>query len=85
MTREIKRPLKRSFIIGCVVFVLTLCIGLSLINYSGYKGTLYGQYEDYLSNLLRYTAQKVDVDDLAECIRTGKESEKFKELQSFLD
>ena len=46
MTREIKRPLKRSFIIGCVVFVLTLCIGLGLINYSGYQGTLYGQYED---------------------------------------
>ena len=85
MKREIKRPLKRRFIIGCVVFVLTLCIGLGLINYSGYKGTLYGQYEDYLSNLLRYTAQKIDVDDLAECIRTGKESEKFKELQSFLD
>ena len=85
MNRNIRRPLRKGITTGCVIFVLILCFGLGVINYSSYRKTLYNHYEDYVSNLLLYTSGRIDVDDLEECIRTGNESEKFKELQFFLD
>ena len=85
MNRNIRRPLRKGIIIGCVLFVIVLCLGLGLINYSSYRKTLYNHYEDYMTNLLTYASTRIDVDDLKECINTGKESEKFKELQGFLD
>ncbi len=85
MNRNIKRPLRKGITIGCVLFVVVLCLGLGIINYSSYRKTLYNQYEDYIRNLLRYTAAGIDTDDLEECINTGNESEKFKKLQLFLD
>ena len=38
-----------------------------------------------VSIILRYVEAEIDTDDLAECIRTGVESEKYHELQTVLD
>ena len=46
---------------------------------------MYNHYEEHITSLLNYTAKNIDADDLEQCINTGKESEKFKQLQTFLD
>ena len=85
MKNTIKRPLKRSFIKGCVLFILVLCLMLVAVSFSGYRQTLYQQYDKYISNLLNYTAAHIDTDDLKRCIETGERSETFYELKAFLD
>lgn len=82
---SVKKPLKRSIIAGCVMFVMVLCLMLGLLNYFVYSWTLYGNYEHFITNTLNYVAANIDVDDLEQCIETGVESEKFKQLQTLLD
>lgn len=69
----------------CGIAFSVLCIVLTLINYFSFRNMLFGQYDDHLKNVLKNTACEIDVDDLAECIRTGQESEAYHRLQKELD
>ena len=80
-----KKPLKRSFLIGTLAFILLLSAVLSLTQYVRYRRMLYHRYELYIENVLNLAAGAIDTDDLAACMRTGVESEKYQALQSFLD
>lgn len=80
-----RRPLRRSILIGMLLFLAALCLLMGYIQNIHYSQTLYGQYQNYIRNVLSYAASGIDADDLAECIRTGEPSEKYGELQSFLD
>ena len=87
MTNMVKRirPLKRSVLFGTVSFIIVLSIVLSVVQYSHYKEMLYERYDNYIGNILHFVAGSIDTDDLAECIRTGKPSQKYRELQKLLD
>ena len=85
MKNTIKRPIRRSFITGCVLFILVLCIMLVSVSYSGFRHTLYSKYENYMTNILNYTAAHIDADDLDRCINSGQESAKLRDLSKFLD
>ena len=80
-----KKPLNRSITIGCVLFIIVLCILLSLANLGLYQNYVYNDYRGYISDLLLYTLDHIDGDDLKVCIETGKESEKYKESLLFMD
>lgn len=80
-----KRPLRRSILIGMLLFLAALCLLMGTIQNIHYSQTLYGQYQNYIRNVLSYAASGIDADDLAECIRTGEPSEKYEKLQVFLD
>lgn len=80
-----KKPLNRSITIGCVVFIIVLCILLSLANPVLYQNYVFQDYRNYISDLLLYTLDHIDGDDLKACIETGKESEKYKESLLFMD
>lgn len=80
-----ERPLKRSIILGSILFITVLCLPLGLTMYHEYKTALYKRYEAYISDLLTYVGSSIDVDDLQTCLETGTKSEKFEELQSFID
>ena len=82
---NIKRPLKRSILIGCVLFITILCLALSLVSYANYRNAMYARYEEYIRNILTYAASGIDTDDLANCIRTGEKSEQYRALQKDLD
>lgn len=82
---RIKNPLKKSVIRICVITFAVLCVALMLLNYFSYRSMLYTQYENHMRNVLTNTACVIDADDLAECIRTGEESEKYHALQKELD
>ena len=85
MPPSYKNPLGRSISIVCLVFIALLCLVLSIVNYGTYKRGLYKRYEAHIQDILNFTRTQIDTDDLAECIRTGKKSQKFHALQEFLD
>ena len=80
-----KKPLKRSIFIGCSTFIILMCLILSVITYRAYTRSLYNAYEDRMKDIIEYVYSHIDVDDLDECVRTGVESEKYKELSAFMD
>ena len=83
--KKTKKPLKKSILTATIIFVLLLCGVLSAVEYSSMKSALYNQHKAHMGTVLHYIADEIDVDDLAACIRTGVESEKFHELQKLLD
>ena len=80
-----KKTLKRSIFTGTVLFILLLCIILSTALLQQTRRILYSRYESRIEVILRFIEGSIDGDDLAECIRTGVESEKYHELQALLD
>lgn len=85
MPKNYKRPLGRSISIGCISFIILLCLVLTFVNQATYKMGLYKRYEAHIRDILHFTRSQIDTDDLAECIRTGKKSPKYYELQKFMD
>ena len=61
-----KRPLKRSFLVGIILFVALLSAALSFTQYFRYRSMLYDRYEFYIANILSHAAAQIDVDDLAD-------------------
>ena len=80
-----KRPLNRSITIGCVGFIIILCILLNIANLKIYRNYVYDDYRGYISDILHYTASHIDGDDLKHCIETREESAKYKETLLFMD
>ncbi len=82
---EIRRPLKRSLLCGIILFIFVLCVVLVGAQHFTIRRSLYRQYESRIDSILDYAQGKIDPDDLAECIRTGRESEQFRATQLVLD
>ena len=80
-----KRPLKKSILTGAVIFILILCVVLSVVQYNSFKTMLYSHYRSHIEGILHFAASDIDVDDLEQCIATGVESEKYMKLQKMLD
>ena len=80
-----KKPIQRSLLIGCSCFVLILCFFLSLQSVFLFSTALYAQYDERLSHILTYIERNADIEDLAECVRTGTPSEKYADLQQLLN
>lgn len=83
--RDHRRPLNRSITIGCVLFIIVLCILLSMANLSIYESYVYNDYREYIADILRYAMAHIDGDDLKVCVETGEESKKYKETLLFMD
>ena len=82
---EFKRPLKRSMFIGSSIFIVLLCLILSILTYRTYTQSLYQSYNDRMTDIINYVYAHIDVEDLSTCVKTGNESEKYKELLTFMD
>ena len=82
---EIRRPLKRSLLCGIILFIFVLCIVLIGAQHFSIRRYMYRQYEKRIHSILNYAESRIDPDDLAECIRTGQESEQFRITQKYLD
>ncbi len=82
---EFKRPLKRSMFIGCSVFIVLLCLILSILTYRTYTQSLYNSYNERMTDIINYVYAHIDVEDLSECVKTGNESEKYQTLRIFMD
>ena len=82
---RVKRPLNRSIILVCALFIGLLCVVLSVATYRLYTTTMYDRYQKQLASILTYIESYIDHDDMAECADTFVESEKYREDQTLLD
>ena len=82
---EKKKPLKRSIFLGCSSFIILLCLVLSIITFKTYNTSLYHAYEERMVDIINYVYSHIDMEDLEQCVKTKEESEKFKELMTFMD
>ena len=80
-----RKPLNRSITIGCILFIIALCVLLSFANLRMYKKYVYVDYQSYIADILDYTLSGIDGDDLKACIETGEESGQYRETLLFMD
>ena len=83
--KQYKRPLNRSITIGCIAFIIVLCILLSIANLSMFRHYVYKDCRSYISYILDCSMSHIDGDDLKKCIETGEESDTYKETLLFMD
>ena len=83
--RKYKKPLKRSISIGCISFILSLCVVLSIVNYSSLRRALFERYNNYLTDIVRFIDYKIDKDDLYKCMQTSTKSENYKMVQQIMN
>ncbi len=82
---RVRRPIRRGMLRASVLFALTLCILLSALSFFVFSGVLHRQYAERLSEIITYIENHVDADDLRHCVETEEPSEKYDQLQSFLN
>ena len=58
---------------------------MSILTYSSYSKSLYKEIDARMLDILEYVESHIDHDDLYECVETGVESEKYKEMGAFMD
>lgn len=80
-----KKPLNRSITIGCIIFILLLCLLLSIANLTLYRNYVFDDYRGYIADILNITLDQIDGDDLRTCIETGQKSEKYQETLLYMD
>ncbi len=80
-----RKHLNRSITVVCALFIVFLSIVLSLVALNRYTEAMYRRYEKEMTNVINYIESHVDNDDLANCAKTLKKSEKYNELQKFMD
>lgn len=81
----VKMPLGRSIALGCIIFIITLCLVLGVSTHISYKYSLYQRYESYIIDILNYVDSHIDDDDLLNCILTTERSPKYDALEKFMD
>ncbi|MBR6229412.1 MAG: PP2C family protein-serine/threonine phosphatase [Eubacterium sp.] len=83
--RKKKKKLGSALFTVETLFIVGLCLILGLVGYFTIRKMLYHRYEFYLEDTLDFVSSVIDVDDLEQCMETGVKSEKYQELQAFLD
>lgn len=83
--RKNNKTLKKNIVCRTTIFIALLCAILSILLFISLRKMMYSRYESYIEGILNYAQAEIDVEDLAGCIRTGEESEKYHELQNTLD
>lgn len=82
---ERQKPLKKSIFIFTSMFILLLCLVLSGLAHFEFANALYRSYDRRMMDIINYVKSHIDIEDLSECVETGVESEKFKEMGAFMD
>lgn len=80
-----KKPLSRSIALGCILFMVILCLALGVLNYVNQKTVLYQRYEAYITDLLHMLETQIDAEDMKQCIETGVESPTYQKTLQFMD
>lgn len=78
-------PLGKSITIGCISFIFILCLILGVTSHLNYKRSLYQRYESFITDILNYVNHHIDDADLCQCIETLERSEKYNQLEAFMD
>lgn len=70
---------------ACLLFIGVLSILVGIKTYNRFRAGIIESHKAYITDLLKYTASNIDVEDLKECLASGVKSEKYEQLQVLLD
>ena len=84
-TRNVKKPIQRSLLAGSFVLFFVVSILLGVMSYFTFSSALYSHQNAWLDAIITHVENNTDADDLRRCLETGKPSEKYEELQRFLN
>lgn len=82
---KFKKPLKRSVSIGCFLVAISISIIISIISYNALKAAVLDEYEARMTDILNHVSYNIDSEDLAMCVETFQPSDKYWELQDYMD
>lgn len=83
--KEKTKKVGKAVVVNCIIFALLICISIGALAFTLYYKSSISRYQQYVGTLLNLTINQIDGDDLKECIATKKASEKYEELQHFMD
>lgn len=83
--KKVRNPLTRTIIIGGVIFALIFGVAVACISYKIFERRMMNLYTKHITDIMRLTLANIDTDDLAYCIKTKEQTDKFKELTAYLD
>ena len=79
--RKYRRPLRRSLILSTLAMVMLLSIIVGTVGFFVYRADMIRRYQNYAGDSIDFLARCIDGDDMEQCIKTGKKSGKYEELQ----
>ena len=82
---RIKNPIGRGLLIAIVVMLAVSSTIVFVLFRWHFSLSLYAQFDSRLTSVITYIEHHADADDLKNCIETGEHSEKYDELQEFLN
>lgn len=77
-------PLKKSIYLRCISFVAFLGAIITFVNYEAFQKNLNARNQIYLTEIIKFAEQSIDIADMEECTRTLTPSEKFYETHNEL-
>ena len=83
--RVYKRPMQRSLVFSCIVFLTLMCTVISTQTFFTFSSWFYEEYNRNLAHMIRGLEHHIDVDDMQQCVHTRTPSAKHAELQEFLN
>lgn len=83
--RIIKRPMQRTMVRGCLLFIVLLCLLLCVQSYLLFSNALYSSNESKMTEVIDYVEKNTDIDDLSDCIKSKRASDKYDRLQTFIN
>lgn len=73
--------MSRTMTFFCIFFALLFALCMGAVSFWVYERDMLNRYHAYTADVLNYVARLIDGDDLANCMKTGIKSEKYKLLQ----
>lgn len=79
--RKRRSRIKIKVAVACTLFAVVLSLLIGGLGYTRYRADIEESYQNYIATIVRTAAGRIDVERLAETLRTGETDAAFDELQ----
>ena len=83
--KKVRNPLTRTIIIGGIIFAVIFGVAVAGLSYTIFERRMMNLYTKHITSIMKLTLANIDTDDLAYCIKTKEQTDRFKELTAYLD
>ena len=85
MKKNYENSLKFHIILVCMMIIVFLCLVLSAVSFYIFRTSMMEMYTRRLRDVVEITLDRIDAEDLEQCIQKVERSEKFDEMVVFLE
>ncbi len=83
--KPLKRPIRRTLVILATTFILVVSALSILLSYAFVSSIVQRENSERLTDIISIVESQLDVDDLGQCKETGVKSQKYVDLQLYLN